>query len=212
MSVEKGQFETDAPEIVSQENLKESVEGRGEGAETGDVSDKDPVKYATYRKLLNQHKNTRSELDELRAFKQQKEEEEALAKGEFDKILRAREEQIAELKGKLDSIDRDMTDGQKLQAFLDRVPGKIKRQEYMSFVDLESIAINPDTGKIDEVSLEREVGKFVKEFPDLIQPASGKTLPQVGSIGASRPNVKKSLKTMSDSELSNAFLNGQFKN
>jgi len=204
---EKGQLETATQEIESQETEKETNVETQDSGQDQDV----PIKYSTHKKLLNQHKNLKSELEELREFKQKQEEDQALKRGEFDKILKAREEKIEELSNKLKGIDQENNDRRKLQAFLNKVPGKVKKNEYLSFVDLDSIATDPETGEVDSVTLEREAKKFVENFPDLIVPANNKALPQVGSLNNDRPNVRKSLKTMTREELKKAYINGQFK-
>jgi len=203
MEETKGQFETDAQSIVSGENeTTQSSEEQGDS----EIA----VKYSTHKKLLNQHKNVKSELEDLRAFKQKVEEEESMKKGEFDKIIKARDERIHELSSKLENIDKGMRDSRKYQAFNDLLPGKIKKDEYAAFIDLDGIGTTDD-GQIDRVSLEQSVNKFVKEFPDLIQLSSGKSLPNVNSVGGSTPNTKKSLKNMTREELKAAYISGQFK-
>jgi hypothetical protein len=203
----KGQFETATDEIVSQQTDNENKVQTQESEQENDV----PIKYSTHKKLLNQHKNLKSELEELREYRQKNEEAESLRKGEYEKILRAKEEKIQELTNKLKGIDQDMADRKKLQAFIDKIPGKIKKNEYLVHVDLDSIATDPETGEIDAMTLEREAKRFVENFPDLFIKATSKTLPQVGSLNNERPNVRKSLSQLSRDELKERYKAGQFR-
>ena len=208
MSIEtKGQLETATDSLETKQSQGETIETKVDEATQSE--NEGMVKYATHKKLLNQLKNRSEELDELRAFKTKVEEQDAIKRGEFEKIIASRDETIKELQTKLDTIERDVTDGTKLQAFLDSVPGKVKKQEYLSFVDLDKIGVDPDTGKIDQISLERSVKNFVETYPEFIQPSSGKSLPNVGNL-SQKVNTKRSLKELSDEELKRNYISGNF--
>jgi hypothetical protein len=168
------------------------------------------VKYSTYKKAINQLKNQKGEIEELRNFRRQIEEKEMQKKGEYDKLLKVRDERINELEGKLGSIERDRLEGKKLNAFIDKLPGKIKKQEYLSFLDTDSINVDPESGQIDEMSLDNAVNSFVKNYNDLIQPTNSKSLPSVGHLGG-KPNLKRSLKDLSREELRQAYRQGAFR-
>lgn len=198
----EGQFETaDGTFETNQEN--QIV------AELIPSDEEKSIKYSSHKKLLNQHKSAKEELEELRAYKKQKSESEAMERGEHVKIIAARDEELLRYKTELEGINRDRTDGAKINAFMESLPGKVKRQEYLSFVDLESIAVDPETNKVDSLTLEKVVTQFVENFPDLIQPATSKKLPTIGSIGGN-PNLKKSLKNLSREELRNNYIAGKF--
>lgn len=198
----KGQFETADEQVVPAES-KDTKENETVNEE------KDTVKYATYKKLLNQRKKDAEELKELREFKEALEEKEAKEKGNYEALLKSREEKIQTLESKLTSYEQDLTEGTKLQAFVDRLPGPVKRQEYLSFVNLDEIALDPETKKVDEHSLKNAVDDFVKNYGDLLDKKENNTLPKVTSLGG-RPNKKRSLKDLSREELRQAYLAGDF--
>lgn len=198
----KGQFETDAAQIESEQKI-ETLDADQEERER-------LVKYGTHKKLLNQHKNLKSELDELREWKSKVEEDELAKKGDYEKLLRTRDEQVDQLSLKLTKYEQEKTESRKLGAFVSKLPGKIKRQEFLSFADIESIDINPDTGEIDEFSLEKAVNSFVDEYgQDCIKPSNPKGLPSVGHFGG-KPNLKRSLKDLSREELRKMYIEGKF--
>lgn len=192
------------------------------GADTGVVSqpdqetenlenvNEDVVKYSTHKKLLNQLKSKSEELEELRNFKRQFEETEAKKKGDYEALIKSREDELKEWKEKATSYERNLIEGQKLSAFINKLPGKIRRDEYLSFVDLDEIALDPSSNRVDERSVEMVVNKFVEKYGDLLEAKSENKLPKVGSLGG-RPNMKRSLKEMSREELRQAYLSGQFK-
>lgn len=192
------QFETAPQDLGGQESVKDSE------------TDQDgTVKYTTYKKAVSQLKNQKGELEQLRAYKQQIEEDALAKKGDFEKLLATREERINDLQGKLDNVEKDRLEAKKLGAFIDKLPGKMRKQEYLSFLDTDSIQIDPQTGKVDPLSLNSAVDTFVKDYGDLIQTANPKGLPNVGHLGG-KPNLKRNLKDLSTSELRNEYLKGNW--
>lgn len=199
----KVQFETDPQQLETDEKTVNDVILEDEEVK--------PIKYGTHKKLLNQYKNIKTEADELREYKRQREEEESLKRGEFDKIIGALKEENNELKSKVTNNDRDKTDSKKLDGFLKKLPGKVKRDKYLAYVDLDKIAIDPDTGELDELSLERQVKSFVNECPELIELANPKRLPVINGTGETsrKVDVKTTIKKMTNEQLRIAYLKSE---
>ena len=198
----KVQFETDAQELVVNES-DETI--------TEDKDRKDVVKYASYKKAVNQLKNHKSELDELREWKRQVVEEKELKRGNFAQALKDRDESISDLKSKLISYEQAEIDGKKVQAIQSKLPGKVLNPEYLSFIDLDSIEIDNETGELDEFTLGRAVDGFVKRHGKLMEPTRMKGLPSVGHLGG-RPKSSRNLKELSRDELRERYINSNFSN
>lgn len=213
------QFVTDDDALVTQKSNE--IDGKESEVDSNFSDDKEksesiedkPIRYSTHKKLLNQHKNLQSELEELRSFRKEIEEKEQLKKGEFEKILKNREERINELQTKLNTVQENITDGKKINAFMEKLPGKVKRNEYLSFVDLDDIAVDPETGKVDMSTVEVAAQRFANQFPDLIEMSTKKDMPNYNVQGSQRPNSisgKRTLKKMTREELREAYLRGEF--
>lgn len=175
------------------------------------------VPYDTHRRLLDQRKKDtvrfqeiETKLKQYEQKEQQSVEQEAEAKGEYTKILGSYKQQIEDLKSRNTSYEKNLIDGQKLQSVLDRLPGKVKKQEFMSFIDLDSIVIDPSNGAIDDHSLDTTVNKFVKDYHDLIQFNNDKRIPNVSNLGHA-PYAARSLKNLTREEMKQAYNNGKFK-
>lgn len=177
---------------------------------TENQTEQDVVKYATHKKLLNQLKNKGEELEELRNFKKRFEEQEAKKKGDYEALIKSRDAELAEWKTRATEYERNLVEGQKLSAFINKLPGKIRREEYLSFVDLDEIALDPSTNRVDESSVDMVVNQFVEKYGDLLEAKNKNSLPKVGSLGG-RPNMKRNLKELSRDELRQAFISGNFK-
>jgi len=198
---DNGQLETATESLVT--NQSESVEPKAEIVEDKTVS------YGSHKKLLNQHKHQKAELEELRSYKQRVEEEKALEKGEYEKVLKTREEELQNMRTRFQEIEQKEMDTRKIQAVLNQIPGQLVKPEYLSHVDLDAIAVDPDTKEPDSMGVEMAVGKFIKEHPTLFVPKKGKTLPVYNAPNT--PSSAKNLKSMSREELKEAFLRGNFK-
>lgn len=180
---------------------------REKNSQVDDQESKDFVKYETYKKTVNQLKNYKQELEGLRAFKQQAEEAEMVKKGDYEKLLASRDQKISELQAVLDDFENDKIIGKKGAAFIKKLGANLKKEEYWRHVSFDDIQMNPETGDVDELSLEREVNRFKNEFgTDLLVTASGPSVPNIGHLGG-KPNAKKSLKDMSREQIRQLYLN-----
>jgi vacuolar-type H+-ATPase subunit I/STV1 len=172
---------------------------------------KDVVAYETYQKTLAQEKNLRaktqeleSELNSLKNAQREAEEAKLNEKGEFKKLVELREQEIEKLREKISFVEKDrdgykgnLDDTYKLQAFYDKLPGKIKRKEYLGFVDLESIIVDPETGDIDSSSVQNVVSGFIERHGDLIESSKFGGLPADAPMGSSKKFTQSEWKNLS---------------
>lgn len=149
------------------DKVKSSDEGRVEN---------DKVSYDTYSRVLGKLKKTEQEMGEYRSvvqkFQEQqrlKEEEDLIKQNDFESFKSLKERELAEaqkrmseLESSLSKKDQMILNTHKLTAFYDKIPGKIKKREYLSFVPLDQIEINPETFEVDEDSLMKTVNGFMQ--------------------------------------------------
>ena len=166
----------------------------------------DTVSYESHKKLLGQYKTAKSKMTEietqyaemqqkLQVIEQEKltqEEAKLLKAGEKDKIIELREQKIKELEDKFngvsterDGLKESMTASEKLYAFYEKLPGKIKRSEYLRHVPLDKIVLDSETGKIDAQSVDTVVNDFMENYSDLVDTKQGKYLPGDAARGGS---------------------------
>ena len=164
-----------------------------ESDSSGNDQQKDSVKYDTYRKLLSETKTVKaknSELEaKLKAFEDEKsaaEEKRLSEQGEYKKLLEIERKKSSELEEKDKAREKQLLDGYKLNAVLEKLPGKIASNDYLSFVDLDSIAIDPDSGTVDESSVSQTVNKFLEQHSRLLITDKG-SLPNDAPKGVSKP-------------------------
>jgi hypothetical protein len=163
--------------------------------------EKDVVAYETHKKLLAQRKADQekqkslvTELEELKAEKQQREEQLLAEQGKYKEIAQLKDKELAATKEQIKQQRNLLINGAKLQAFKEKVGGEFKQPEYMSFVDLEKIIVLED-GTLDEGSLENSVNIFLKKHGEnLLRKTNGKKLPNdastMGGIHSTKPMEK----------------------
>jgi hypothetical protein len=180
----------------------------------------DKVSYETYKKVLAEAKSAKEKNKEIlsrletiekerkEALEQLKGKEEAklLEQGEFKKILEVRERELSEAKTKLEveadaklKAEKDLIDSYKIQAVMAKLPGKIKHRDYLVHIDLDSIAVNPETHAIDDSSLSSVVSNFITNHSGLIDTKSNLRLPSDSPDGSQSltPDLYKA-KTLKD--------------
>jgi predicted nuclease with TOPRIM domain len=144
-----------------------------------------PVDYKSYSKVVGVNKKLQSQVKDiqqkLEAFEQKErelEEKRLSEQGEYKKLLELERKKRLEEEQKRTQYQKDLLDAHKLNAIKERLPGKITRPEYYSFIDTDKIAIDPETGIIDEASIIEAVNQFVETHGRLLERQGSPGLPQ----------------------------------
>lgn len=172
----------------------------GDGSKSPDVGDAGDGN-ADFKKLLGQLKKTKEEnktlVDRLAKFgelenklskfeqeESKRRDEELTQKGEFKKIIELREKEINDLKKGLQDKDsevtsykKDLQDTYKANAFVNSLPGKLRKSEYLTFVDFEKIVFDPTTNSIDKKSVDNVVEEFMKNHGFLVDTSHVRGMP-----------------------------------
>jgi hypothetical protein len=157
----------------------------GNDDKTKDVSndsDKDTspkpqsVAYESYQKALDEAKAAKKKVAEFERAKREADESKLKQDGEWKKLLEQREIELKETREKLSAKDKMIEDNRKMAAFLDSVTGEVPKQ-YWSLIDLDQIAVDPETGRPDEASVKKVASVFEKQFAEVIKKPSTSKLP-----------------------------------
>lgn len=137
-----------------------------------DVSkERDYVTLDTHRKLLDEKKKTQAKLEELLNKEKEREEIEARKRGDFDLVLKAREEELKAERDKRINLENTLTTGQKLSAVIDALGGSVESKWY-KLIDVSQVAINPETGEIDTMTVAKVAESLKREWPEMSRPKS----------------------------------------
>ena len=150
----------------------------------------DKVAYETYARLLDQRKKDQDKLEkvakELEAFKTAEKEraDEALRqKEDWKTLVSQKEEELKTVKSELTGIKTSLQDGSKINAVLNQLQGKVS-EAYFQLFDLSKVAMNPDTGTVDEASAQRYAMEFTQKYPELIKNPSNAKMPNDAAKGS----------------------------
>ena len=133
-----------------------------------------------YKEGYLEHKKAKDDLD---ARLKLEEEDKLKSKGQFDVLLKQRDEALAEAlkkiedkQSELSSRDEAIVNFKKAAAFERELGGKIKKDGYWTHVDFSAIALGSD-GKIDGLSLKSAADKFLKDYKELVDFGDNTNLP-----------------------------------
>lgn len=157
----------------------------------------DKVEYASYKKVLDEKKardrenaELKRQIEEINAAKRAEEEKKLTESGDLSKILKLKEEALKTLQKEHEGLKQTLTQreqkeqsARKISAVLNSVNGEIP-QQYWGLIDTDQIAIDPETGKPEELSVKKAVEDFEKTYPHVIVKADGTRLPNEAPRGA----------------------------
>lgn len=160
----------------------------------GQQDKKDTVAFETYDKAMKALAKEKAKIKEfeekLSVFEsKQKAQEEAemQKKGEFEKILEIKNKELSDLKQEIAQKKSQEVTSKKLTAFLSKLGGKLVDNDFLTFVEVDKIAINPDTNEVDDSTLMSEVSRFTSKYPTTID------FGKAGGLPSDRPNPPGSL-------------------
>lgn len=164
-----------------------------------DIQDKkDFVDYSTYDRVLKRHKKDREELNQLRQFKEELElkqkdleQQRMIEEGKVKEVLAQREKELEDERKKAQYFAEEFVNTNKLNAFKERLPGRLADSSYENFIAKEKILINEETGDIDEESLNATVNDFMEKHHRLLDIPKKKNLPFDAAGSASRLSVSE---------------------
>ena len=132
----------------------------------------------------NINKELQAKLDGIKATENEIADKKMREKGQWDKLLDAKVQEVEKYKSERDQATEAFTEAEKLiynsaklKAVEDMLPGKFKNPAYSQFIDVESVAMNPETGEIDMETVKAVTDNFLTEHKDLLDTKTFKGLP-----------------------------------
>jgi adenylate kinase family enzyme len=179
--------------------------GGADNQQAGGKADetKNQVAYETYSRTVDEVKALKAKLKEIEERDKLTNEEKLKQQNEWKALAEEKERQLAEEKKNRTQLESSITESIKLSAFQKQLGGKLKADEYFSFVDTDKIVYHPETKKVDEESVKSVVAEFVKKHSHLVDFGKQKSkLPHDHANGLGKDKISgKSLADMSHVEL-----------
>ena len=148
---------------------KAPVEQSGEPvAAPENKEQREHVNYDTHRKLLDEKKKIQAKLDEILARDKEREESEARKRGDFEALLKARNEELDRERKAREDLESRIMAGRKMNAVLEALGGNVD-QKWLKLIDVSEVAVNPETGEIDQLTVARQAEALKREWPEMVQ-------------------------------------------
>jgi hypothetical protein len=184
----------------------------GAGSVKGDESDvrsEETVAYETYKKVLDQRKADQAkareltaEVERLRSERESEQEAKLAEQKRFEELYAAEKKKAEELSARIKDAETKSIAQRKRDA-LKQALGGVKRDEYLSFADLNSVLVQED-GTVDADSVKAAAAKFREAHPELITSRQATPLPSESATGFAPPKGK-ALHELNPSELKELY-------
>jgi hypothetical protein len=142
------------------------------------------VSYQQHKRLLAQRKADQLKAKEMAEKlaeyeRRDAERQESLLKEQqkYKELAELKEQKLKEYEAREHEREKALMDGAKLNAFKELLPGQVTNKSYYAFVNLDAIEIDPETGVVDQDSVEKQVNEFVTHHRGLFTPNTGARLP-----------------------------------
>lgn len=134
--------------------------------------------------LMAELKSSKARLKEFQDRDKLREEEDAKKRGDFEQLVKTRDEEIQKLQGELSTHKSRMESATKLAAVI-KTAGTDIEDKWFSIIDLSQVVIDPNTGEVDQMSVTKTVETLRKSWPEMFKQPNPPTLPP----GAPRGNM-----------------------
>lgn len=174
----------------------DSASGNSDPKEDGRVA------YETYQKVLREKKSRDEQLksasEKLAAYEAEKaalEEAKLKEQGEFKALLEKEQAKRKAYEEELSGLKQGLQNSIKKSALEEKLGGKLRKSEYAAFIPFERIAIDPETMKVDDLSLAEVAEEFQKEHKVLFDfGKSGNGIPGTAPKASTKLNYDEWLK------------------
>lgn len=137
--------------------------------------DEKKVSYETYLKVLGEKKASSARLKEFEETAKKAEEERLKKDGDWKGLIDAREAEISNLRksledtsSKFEKLNSRVTNGEKLNSVLTQLGADVP-SKYFGLIDIEDVAVNPETGEIDALTAKKVAERFKVEYPEVLK-------------------------------------------
>lgn len=131
---------------------------------------KNTVAYETHKRLLDERKRDLQKLRELEAREKEREEADARKRGDYETLIKSREEALKAKETELSEIKQMITVASKKNAVVEALGNNLE-SKWLKFIDISDVGVNPETGEVDQFSVAKVADAFKKEFPEAFRKA-----------------------------------------
>ena len=152
--------------------MTEQIQGSAEQVQISDQTEKtkkDTVAYDTYRRAMSELKEAQAKLKEQDAQRKLEEDERLKTQNEWKQIAERREKELADMRSHFEEQNSWIEKSVKLNAVYKHLGGKLKHQDYSSFIPLDKVLVNPETKLVDEATAKEVAAEFASTHSSLVE-------------------------------------------
>lgn len=165
---------------------------------------KEAVAYDTYKRAIGEIKKLKEKVNLYESEKQEFTEKQLRENQEWKKLADTYKGKLDETQKIFREQEESIVNGMKYQEFTKHLGGKLRSDDYASFVPFDKIAFNPETKTIDEDSVKIVAAEFVKKHSHLVEFQAGR-MPNVNTLD-SKGVGSKNTKEMTPKEMEQYIL------
>ncbi len=154
--------------MTDKQNAPEEQSGAPVATPENQNDGKSTITYETHRRLLDEKKKVQAQLDTLLREKTDRDEAEARKRGDFEALLKAREDELSKERAARQELSDRVTQGRKLSAVIDALGGNVD-QKWLRLIDTDDVVVNPETGEVDQMTVARAAESLKKQWPEMIR-------------------------------------------
>lgn len=129
------------------------------------------VSYDTHKRLLGEKKKLQERLEQVETQWKSREESELKAQNQYKTLYENALKERETLSSRLTDQEQRWNNAIKLDSFMSAMGSRKIESKYANFINLETIALDPETGHVDPVSVQREVDRICRDYPEIIKGA-----------------------------------------
>jgi hypothetical protein len=153
---------------MTEQKVPEGQSGEPVAAPENQEAAKSTIAYETHRKLLDEKKKLQAQLESFLSKEKEREEADARKRGDYEALLKAREEELVRERKERQELSDRITHGLKMNSVLEALGGNVD-QKWFKLIDTTEVAINPETGEIDQMTVARVAESLKRQWPEMIQ-------------------------------------------
>lgn len=136
------------------------------------------VDYASFQKLLAEKKKLQKEYEKIQSEAEKRKKQELETQERYKELYESVQTEKHELETKVKEHETRWQDAIKINAFNETLGDTRKiDSKYLGFIDTSKILIDPDTNKVDLVSVQKEVDRVTTSYPEIVKSTITTTMP-----------------------------------
>lgn len=128
---------------------------------------KDFVSLDTHKKLLDEKKKMQAKLEEFEAKQRELEELDARKRGDYEALVKARDEELKAEREKRMKLESTFVHGQKMNAVIDALGGNVDPR-WFKLIDVSGVVLGSD-GEVDALTVAKVAEGLKREFPEMVK-------------------------------------------